>query len=486
MKLTDLKIGTQLKIAFGIILFLIIVLGAISWRQADELAQQTNDLYEHPHMVRRALGELKADILSIHRSMKDLALVENNQEIVLILQDIEKYKADAFKQFDVLYDRYLGPRTDIENAFNDFVQWNTIREETILLVREGKTTEALARTKPNGQGGHQVDIILGHIQVIDDFARNKANEFFTNAVELQNMLNRQLALLVLFILVATISITYLLNRNIRRPIEELAGVTKLFREGKMDVRSNYISTNEFGQLSNSFNDLAETIETEMILNIQAAKLAGVMLSEEDAHQFCRVLLSSLVEQTDSQMGAVYFLNDEKTEFVRFESLGMDTEGYKPFSAVHFEGEFGAALSTQKLTHITNIPEDTRFSFHTVSGKFLPREIITIPIISGNETVSVISLASIKSFSKNNIRLLHTILDTLSARMGGILAYRKIMDFSQLLEQRNTELESRREELHILNKELTRRSETLSEANNELIAQKKGTFGAVQRIDPTKC
>lgn len=472
MKLTDLKIGTQLKIAFGIIVFLIIILGAISWRQADELAQQTNDLYEHPHTVRRALGELKADILSMHRSMKDLALVENNQEVTRILQDIEKNKSDAFKQFDVLYDRYLGPRTDIENAFNDFVQWNTIREETILLVREGKTTEALARTKPNGPGGHQVDIILGHIQVIDDFARNKANQFLAESIVFERTLNRQLGLLVAIILGLTVFITYLLNRNIRRPIEELAGVTKLFREGKMDARSTYNSLNEFGQLSNSFNDLAETIETEMTLNIQAAKLAGVMLSEDDAHQFCHTLLTSLIEHTSSQMGAVYFLNEEKTEFVRFECLGMAAEGCKPFSAVHFEGEFGAALSTKKLTHITSIPEDTRFSFHTVSGKFVPREIITIPIVSGNETVAVISLASIKSFSKNSIRLLHTILDTLSARMGGILAYRKIMDFSQLLEQRNAELEARREELHILNKELTRRSETLSVANSELMAQKR--------------
>jgi len=472
MKLTNLKIGTQLKIAFGIIVFLIIVLGAISWQQADELAQQTKDLYEHPHTVRRALGELKADILSMHRSMKDLGLVENSQEVTLILQDIEKYKADALKQFEVLYDSYLGPRTDIDDTFSDFVDWNIIREETIALVREGKTTEALVRTKPNGQGGHQVNIILEHIQVIDDFARNKANEFLSGSVELKNTLNRQLGFLVAGILVLTVFIIYFLNRNIRRPIEELAGVTRLFRDGKMDVRSTNSSTNEFGQLSASFNDLAETIETEMTLNIQAAKLAGVMLSEDDAHQFCHVLLSSLVEHTGAQMSAVYFLNDKKTEFVRFESLGMDTEGCKPFSAVHFEGEFGAALSTQKLQHITSIPEDTRFSFHTVTGTFKPREIITIPIISGNETVAVISLVCIKNFSKNSMRLLKTILSTLSARMGGILAYRKMIDFSQLLEQQNTELEAQREELHILNKELIHRSEIVLAANTELEAQKR--------------
>ncbi len=446
MKLSNLKIGTQLKLAFGIILFLIVVLGAISWRQANKLAMQTTELYQHPHAVRRALGELKADILSMHRSMKDLSLTSNKEEIELILQDIEKYKANAFKQFDVLYDRYLGPRNDIENAYNSFVAWNTIREETIILVRQGKVDEALARTKPDGSGGHQVDVILAHIQVIDDFALNKAVEFYDGASKLNDQLNRQLGFLVLGILGLIVLIIYLLNRNIRRPITELSNVTKLFREGKMDVRSNYSSTNEFGQLSISFNALADTIETELSLNAHAAKLAEVMLSEDDAHKFCHALLTSLLEHTNSQMGAVYFLNDEKTDFEHFECLGMDMKGCRSFSAVHFEGEFGTPLSTQKLQHIADIPEDTRFSFYTVAGKFAPREIVTIPIVSGNETVAVISLANIRSFNDNSLRLLNNIQGILSARMDGILTYRKLKGFSKHLEKQNNVLESQRKEL----------------------------------------
>ena len=472
MKITNLKIGTQLKFGFGIILLLIGVLGLISYQQAGKLALQTTELYEHPLTVHRALGELKADILSMHRGMKDLALTENKKEIAQLLQEIEKLEYGAYRQFDILFQSYLGPRTDIEMANEDFVKWHTIREETILLIHEGKLNEAILRTRPSGPGGSHVNMLLNHIQVIDDFARNKGEDFYSKATELKKELNLQLGFLVATILGLIVLITYLLNRNIRGPIEELATVTNLFREGKMDARSKYSSGNEFGQLSASFNDLAETIETEMNLNIQAAKLAGVMLSEDDARQFCHSLLSSLLEHTGSQMGAVYFLNEAKTDFNQFECLGMDMEGCHPFSAIQFEGEFGAALSTKKLQHIANIPEDSRFTFSTTSGKFKPREIITIPIVSGNETLAVISLASIKSFSKNSLRLLNTILSTLSARMGGILAYRKMIEFSNQLEIQNTKLENQREELHILNNELTRKSETLAVANDELMAQKR--------------
>ncbi len=472
MKRIHLKIGTQLKLAFGTIIFFIFILGVISWQHADQLAEQTTNLYDHPLTVRRALGELKSDVLIMHRGMKDLCMSENQEEITKNIGSIDISHANAQKQFDILYDRYLGPVQDIDLAYKDFMFWKSIREETTRLVLAGKMQEAIVRTTPHGPGGQYVDNILERIKVIDTFAYNKGNEFYAGAISLRNSLNRQLALLVGLILGLTIVITYFLNRSIRVPIVELATVTRQFREGKMDARSKYSSTNEFGHLSASFNDLAETIETEMTLNAQSAKLAGVMLSEDDARQFCHLLINSLLEHTGAQMGAVYFLSSDKTEFERFECLGMDLEGCKPFSAVNFEGEFGLALATGEMQHLTNIPEDTRFSFSTVSGKFVPREIITIPIVSATEIVAVISLVSIKSFSKNNLRLLNTIMSTLSARMDGILAYRKMIDFSSQLEEQNTVLEAQRKEMLILNKELTKRSETLSTANNELEAQKR--------------
>jgi PAS domain S-box-containing protein len=446
MKQTNLKIGTQLKIAFGAIIFLIVVLGAISWQHAAKLMEQTTNLFEHPHTVRRALGELKADVLIIHRAMKDLCLSDTPDEIMENIATIDLQHANSQKQFDVLYDRYLGPVNDIDLAYRDFVAWKTIRDQTIKFVQAGNFQEAIIRTTPKGEGGQKVNNLLAHIKVIDDFANNKSNQFYSEATELRQSLNFQLMILVVSILGLTVLITWWLNQNIRQPISELANVTKQFKEGKMDIRSNNTSKNEFGQLAASFNDLAETIETEMTLNVQSAKLAGVMLSEDDAHQFCHALLSSLIEHTGAQMGAVYFLNDDKTEFERFECLGMEKEGCKPFSAVNFEGEFGQALASKKIQHIAQIPDDTRFSFHTPSGKFKPREIISIPIVSGNETIAVISLASIKSFTSTSVRLLHSIFNTLSARMGGILAYRKMIEFSQQLESQNEQLALQQKEL----------------------------------------
>ena len=462
MNIKDLKIGTQLKIGFGIIVALIAVLSVISWQMNNRLAQQTTDLSNHPFMVSKALGELNVDIMAMRLEFRNFLLATDEKGRRTAVNNSDLYEANAERQFDVLYDRYLGPRTDIEKAHDAFMLWVSVRKSN----RETKTVlEAMSRVESKGDIGIGREQMQNCINKIEDFANAKADHFVLSTVELKKKLNRQLAFWAIGILTFTLIIIYLLNRNIRTPIIELIAMSQNFKDGKLDSRSSYKSMNEFGQLSFSFNNLADTIETELTLNTQSAKLSAIMLSEDDARRFCHALLSSLLEQTGSQMGAVYLLNDEKTEFECFKCLGMDSDGYKPFSAVHFEGEFGAALATRKIQHIANIPEDTRFTFSTISGKFTPREIITIPIVSGNETVAVISLVTIKSFSKNTLRLLNTILSTLSARIDGILAYHKIIAVSHQLEQQNSELEAQKRELSMQTSEL-------SEQNVELEMQKK--------------
>lgn len=465
MKIKDLKIGIQLKLGFGIILFLIAVLGAISWRQTNKIAKQTTDFYEHPYKIRKAIDDLNVDILAMRLEFRNFLLADDDKGRQISLLNTSYYQANAEKQFEVLYDFYLGPRNDIEDAHKAFTRWVTVRKSNLNPAMTSEISLAMRRVEENGDIGMEREKLVSSMKKIDDYARDKADQLFLNTNEINDSLNYQLELLVAAILTLTFLIVYLLNKNIRRPIAELANVTRLFREGKTEVRSSYMSQNEFGQLSASFNDLAETIETELNLNHHVAKLAEAMLSEDDAHRFCHVVLSRLLEHTESQLGAVYLLNNEKTEFNHFECIGMSPDGCKPFSAVLFEGEFGAALASKKLQHITGIPEDSNFTFSTVSGKFVPREIITIPIVSGDETVAVISLATIKSFNISSLRLLNTVLSTLSARIDGILAYRKIITFSQQLELQNTELEVQKRELSL-------QASELSEQNIELEMQKK--------------
>ena len=465
MKLKDLKIGTQMKMGFSVIIILIVGLGAIAWHQTDKIAQHTLDMYYHPFTVRKALGSLNADVLSIQVEFRNLMLARNDSARQAALVNSKVHEADAMRQFEILSERFLGPPSDVVEARESFTRWYELWNSNMELIDKGKIQEAYARLDNHKDIGKEREHLLKYVQKIDIFAGNKGTEFYLNTTILKNALNRQLGAMLIIVLILTVFIVYLLNKSIIIPISELASVTKQFRDGNFKIRSSYQSKNEFGHLSTSFNNLAETIETELILNDQAANLAGIMLKEDDAHTFCHTLLNSLIKYTDAQMGAFYLLNAQKTAFDHFESVGMQTNEYHSFSSTQYEGEFGSALATRKIQHITDIPEDTPFIFSTVSGKFKPREIITIPIVNGHEILAVISLATIKLFNENHFRLINTILSTLSARIDGILAYQKAVLFAKQLETQNNELEMQKKELSMQTNELTGQ-------NIELEIQKK--------------
>jgi len=203
----------------------------------------------------------------------------------------------------------------------------------------------------------------------------------------------------------------------------------------------------------------------MILREGAAQIADVMLREDELHRFSRELLKTLMEHTGSQVGALYLLNWDKTAFEHLESIGLDHRTRVSFAAMPAEGEFGMALATGKVRHIAEVPADTPFTFAAVAGDFRPRDILTIPILSGSEAVAIISLASLHPYGPQDLRLIDDILSTLSARMNGVLAFRHIQELAQALEHQNQELDAQKKELAVQADELT-------EQNTELELQKR--------------
>jgi signal transduction histidine kinase/DNA-binding response OmpR family regulator len=219
--------------------------------------------------------------------------------------------------------------------------------------------------------------------------------------------------------------------------------------------------------------MADTVRAEMQGREYSARVSAVMLAEQGLRDFCRELLKVLLDLTGSQVGAVYLLNEAGDVFEHFESIGLGPEGRQSFSASLREGEFGLALATRKVQRLTGIPEDTHLGLNAVAGDFRPAEIITIPVLAGENVVAVISLAGLRPYPPAAIRLVDDIHPVLCARLNGVLAFQKVSDLSGRLDRQNRELEAQTRELSVQADELT-------EQNTELEQQKKG-LGEISRL-----
>jgi signal transduction histidine kinase/DNA-binding response OmpR family regulator/HAMP domain-containing protein len=465
MTLKDMKIGTQLRLGLGAILVFVALLGAMAAFQAHSLWQATVGIYHHPFTIRIAIGDLSADILAIHQGMEDLFLADNDREKEEITKLVGAHDSDAIRQLAVLRDRYLGPKSDVDGAHDALVQWKAARDETIRLLQAGKRSEAFARQKSTGAEGRQTEALLRAIRKVDDFAKARGERFYRDAEEQRGAMMVRLGLVFGAILLLSVLISYLLLDGIRGPLTELTSAAETYQKGDLASRSRYASANEFGALSASFNSLAGTIQTELQSKESAARIAEVMLKAEELRAVCRELLKALLQHTGSQVGAVYLLNEQKAGFEHFESIGLAAAGHASFSAAGRQGEFGAALATLRIQRITDIAPNTHFTFSTVIGDFTPREIVTIPILSGQDVVAVISLASVRSYSAPAMRLIHDIWSLISARLNGALSLRQLRASAEKLEQQNQELAAQQRELQL-------QAGELGEQNIELELQKR--------------
>jgi PAS domain S-box-containing protein len=439
MNLKNAGIGTQLKLSFAAMLFFVILLSVISYWQSGRIHKQTETMYEHPLQTRRALENIESNVLNMRINIRDYLLIDDNTTRQTMLNEIAVNQSNVLINIDKLRSCYLGPSSDIDLLMIEFTKWVSIRQETVRMVTAGHLVEARRRHVPGGIAPSQFEKVLGSLDKISNFALKKGDELFTNSRELIKLLNYQLILLVAIILLFSLLVNYILYRNIRNPLNDLTLANKKFQEGDFTARSSYTSRNEFGILSASFNQLAEHLQVNLNLNEKIAELSALMMVEEDAKTFFPSILSALANHTGSQMAALYLLNDNKDTFDHFYSIGLDEKARQKFEANSFEGEFGRAIATRNVQYIETIPDNTPFVFPTVSGTFRPMAIITIPIVAGNETIAIISLASISTYNNQTLQLIDKMLVALSSRINGVLSTQKIKAFSVQLEWQKEEL-----------------------------------------------
>ena len=465
MEINNLKIGLQLKIGFGIIIFLIVVLGAISWRQSNMIAQQTTDIYEHPLKVRKALGDIGSSILNIRVEYRNLLISNEPSTQQNAISKIFLAKDEIETNFNVVSDLYLGPPSNVSDAHLAYLKWILLMDRDQALILRGNIKDALKNLDEKGEITIQRNLMLRNIKTIDDFATNKSDQLYTNAKEVKKSLDKQLLSLLSVILVLAFMIIWLLIKNIQRPLQAITQATRQFGEGNLDIRSNFSSRNEFGSLSSTFNKLAETIQEEFSFKDRSAQMNTVMLQGFETKNYLLELLNPLMQLTGSQVAAIYILNDQKTSFEHLESIGMPADGKKFFSAKDYEGEFGKAIASKKIEHITDISSEKNVSFVTVSGVYMPREILTIPILDNQEVVAIISMSSLHIYDKITMRLVNHTIGALTAWINAMLANQRIQKMSVSLRMQNHELESQK-------KELSSQTNELFEQNTELEMQKR--------------
>lgn len=198
------------KVIMGFLLIVIVVvgLGLNSQWQLSRISQDTDDLYQHPFAVSNAANNINFHLVSMHRYMKDVVLAKDEAELVLAVEEVSAHEEQALKEFNIIFDRFLGDKSQINATYRAFIDWKAIRNEVIQLMREGRKDEAIAITKVKGA------IHVGNLNLLVEefvtFAFNKAKQFHSRALSNKDKaMQVNLAFSVIALLLVLIFVIYI-------------------------------------------------------------------------------------------------------------------------------------------------------------------------------------------------------------------------------------------------------------------------------------
>lgn len=214
--------------------------------QIENLSNFTQKLYDHPYTVSNAVREIDFHIVSMHRSMKDVALAENMQEIKLAVDKVNIHEKKVYKLFDTLEERFLGSKEKVFTAKKSFTGWKQIRDEVIALMKAGKQREAAKITKE--KGAFYIEGMYEKISYLKTFATNKGRDFFEKTKVIENKAFQTVLISAIVSLLLTIFISLYMTFHIKSRL-------KVFGDGLQSFFS-YLNgdTKEIVYLEESYHD----------------------------------------------------------------------------------------------------------------------------------------------------------------------------------------------------------------------------------------
>ncbi|MCK5719212.1 MAG: diguanylate cyclase [Thiomargarita sp.] len=231
-----MDIRKKIIISFGLIVVLLSAMGIFHIYSMYNLSNETKNIYEHPFTVSNAAKDIQIHLANIQNHLKDIILSENGEEIGIAFEKNRIHKKIIYKKFDLITDRFLGNRTDVEKASQAFNDWYKVYEEIIIQKKQQQIPKALKIIK--GKFAENTIQVNHLVQYLIDFASNKATEFYTNNFDRRERFLYIIALLLIIIIIGSIFILIYVVKNHDNTLREINEYFHLIEQNILIASTN--------------------------------------------------------------------------------------------------------------------------------------------------------------------------------------------------------------------------------------------------------
>ncbi len=257
MKLKDMKIGTRLKIGFGILAVLMAALAAIGINETRAMHSDLRQVLDLNNAKIQAANDLKDGIKTVNLAIfativsKDEAILSQNA--ALINEGRTKYKA-AVAQIEKL------EQTDKGKEILKALQAGTAagkenNGKALEAAKAGKSDEALSIFM-----GSVLPAALKDFQSCDELIKYQQDEMNAAGISADNSYRSTSTFLIIMgviVIAAAVVMTSILQRGIVQGIQKAIGITDKLAAGRLDFEIEIDSHDELGAQAKAMKTVIE-------------------------------------------------------------------------------------------------------------------------------------------------------------------------------------------------------------------------------------
>jgi methyl-accepting chemotaxis protein len=275
-KLNNLSIETKLRVSFACIFAITIFLGVYGMyavttvvHKSDQITDTWMQMMDDSHTINEAFARIRINtykfIYAGDKTDRDKAKKAIDEAKTAISKSSDRYtkNIESMENSDPV--DAAEQHKLVDQIHKDMDTYFTLNEQMFKLDQDGKKMESI--TLANGKISETYLKMQGQIDALVDVDVKKADNLNAESKSLYKTTNVIQTIVLCFGILFILLIGYLINKNIQRSVKELLRISKEVAGGNLADRAVVFSSDEFGQLSDSYN-ITITSLNKLIRNIQ--------------------------------------------------------------------------------------------------------------------------------------------------------------------------------------------------------------------------
>jgi len=511
MAFREKTIVARLLGGFGAVLLFTLVLGVVSIRWINSLAQTTSDILEHPFTVSVAIATLKSEVLTNQIALMRLAASSDPESIQHLAATINDHRAIGDRELSILRQHYLGAPRDIDKVAQALQQYREVGNDAIALAKAGNRAKAVAvveaRTTP---------LVESVMAAVDDVVASAADRavLFRRTASLQAASAvRTMLVALLVIVILKVLVAFLITRSIGGSLKAASRtVSDLVEGGKEKVMvTEAVAAGDLNReiqlseplrldlatlpkddlgilmrgiaglsaiqasLDSSFQKMTASLRRAREEELQSqwlkngmSELDSLMRGEDNLGQLAVKVLNFLAGYLGAGVGALYIFRDqEPDQALELAASHAASARIGPKARIKLgEGLIGQAAKEGRMITLDSVPRDY-LAIESALGAATPKMVVALPFSHDHKLIGALELATFKPFTTHELEFLARAMEALAVGLQVNLSRQKVNELLAQSQTQEEELRVQQEELQQTNEELQERAQLLEQQREQL-------------------